>query len=406
MTKDLRCVMVYGGVATTPSGGLYPCCRCTYDNMYWGEPKDYMSSSYVETMKEQMRQGIWPKICQTCARAEDNGIISKRERRNKWWMDEGHSMDDLESVTEVRRIDLRLSNLCNLACCSCDGKDSSMLTEESVKFYDTIPRHLKMSYDANKDKNLREPYSEEHVNQLIEMISPNSEVYITGGEPSLIKGVSRLLERLIEKGYNRTVKLQFNSNFAAFNQQWINLVSEFDQGHMMISVDATKDVAEYVRYHSKWDKIDTNVKNFLTQSPPGWQTSIFVTPSALNAFNLKHLTQWFYEELKPLVPRTYTLNLTVENFLTRPNYFSMSSLSDNAKLAMKAELENIIKSFPLQGSSVSDFNEIIKYMMIPGRSDMHAMIDALERFDKMRGTNWRTVLPELDYHYKEYCNER
>lgn len=403
--KDLRCAMVYNAVATTPSGGLYPCCRCTYDNMYYGDPKDYFESDYLNKMKSQMENGVWPDICRTCQGREDAGLLSKRQRRNEEWLRRGHTMDDLKSHNKVERVDLRLSNLCNLACCGCNGKDSSLIKDETIKFIDIAPKHFKQALSSFGSKDFRTPYSEEHIEQLIDLIDPYSEVYVTGGEPSLIKGVNRLLEKLIDKGYNETISLQFNSNFSAFNQKWIDLISQFG-GHMMPSIDAVGTVAEYARYGCKWDRVDENVKEFLRSSSDRWKTTIFVTPSVMNIFNMKDLFTWYYTELKPIVSSKYELNISVENIMTRPPYFELCILSNATKEHIFRDIQFIRSNFKLNRGIHRDLDEIEKHMTLNPRGTVKEMVDAFESFDKMRGTNWKSTFPELKHYYElEYGNE-
>ena len=113
MTKDIKCAMVYGAIATTPTGGFYSCCRMKMLEKYHGDLDNYWKSEYVKKHKDMMSRGEWPEECIRCQKEEEIGVESKRIRENRVWLNKGNRWEDLEKNKTLYRIDLRFSNLCN-----------------------------------------------------------------------------------------------------------------------------------------------------------------------------------------------------------------------------------------------------------------------------------------------------
>lgn len=395
--KAIKCSVIYNSIATKPTGGLYPCCRMlgNDDKLYWGDPKDYFDSEYLQNIKDTMNSGNWHSECVRCKREEELGITSKRIRSNKEWERSGNSLNDLESCSTVNRIDLRLKNTCNLMCLTCGPESSSKIFDEISNHTNTrqIPDHYQKNYNLIKLKNLNEPYSEEQINQLIDIITPNTQIYITGGEPSLIKPTFRLLERLKEKGYNKTVDLQFNSNFQSFNGKWVNLIKEFN-GLMMPSIDGIESVAEYVRYPCRWNDVNENLKKFLKECPH-WRTKIYVTSSILNIFDLKKMFEWRDRELRPLLQENQILKIITDNKLHTPKCFSIKFLPAELKVRVDKMIDDIFLDHTLSVEEHQDLLMLRKFLFSDHDNLLPDAIIELEKFDAIRGTNWKTVLPYL-----------
>lgn len=395
MSNDIRCAMVYNAIATAPSGGLYSCCRMLGQKRFWGDPKDYWNSEYIKNHKDLMEKGIWPTECKRCKNEENIGHESKRIRENRNWQNRGYSLDDLQDVSVLSRVDLRLSNVCNLMCIMCEPDSSSLIYNETKTNIDNTMSHYVERYNQyNLDR--KNPYTEEEVNSIIEMIEPSTTVYITGGEPSLLKPVYRLLERLIEKGYNKTVDLQFNSNFQSHNSYFIDLISQFDTGLMMPSIDAIGTVAEYCRYPCKWNQIESNIKNYLKRCPK-WRTKIFVTTSMLNVYELENIFAWRDHLEKTVVSERDLFSCCVENTLNFPHYFNLKLLPLEERTKIIQNIDNIIQKYKLLKSELNSLNSLKNKLVKweDNSANIFETFDQLDKIDKIRNTNWRQCLPHL-----------
>ena len=88
--------------------------------------------------------------------------------------------------------------------------------------------------------------------------NPNlREVYLTGGEPMMVKGLNKFLEKL-----DPSVEVRFNTNGTLFNPQVFDELKRFDTVNMNFSIDGIGKVNDYIRWGSDWDTIEYNLNKF------------------------------------------------------------------------------------------------------------------------------------------------
>jgi sulfatase maturation enzyme AslB (radical SAM superfamily) len=395
------CIMPWIGVATDPSGGIHPCCWMSLEDMYKGDIQEYQTSDYLNNLKTNFLQGKWPTACERCKASEENGLDSKRIRENyQWQNDKKGDWNNLPDEFQI--IDLRLSNRCNLGCISCIPKSSSFIFKEMKKHgIDAFPKHYRSSFNFTKDNDLINPYTDNDIDNLTNLIGENSRIYITGGEPSLIKKVSALLHSLREKGYNKSVRLQFNSNFQAFNSDWVDLLKDF-KGEMWPSLDGIGNTAEYVRYPCNWNRVETNLKRFIKECPH-WDIRIMPTVSILSIFNLLELHKWVFEEL--VTDRSQITNrkirISVNNRLFQPKYLDIRNLPSELKDIARKDLETIKEKYGQYESMFKYLDHVMSHLDIAPEIDFKETIDALERVDKVRNTDWKEIYPQIAKFLKD-----
>lgn len=400
------CIMPWIGMATDPSGGIRPCCwmKATTNDKFFGNPADYKDSDYLKEKKEQFLKGEYPDSCSRCMQDDKQNLISKRIRENRQWLHNGNSWNNLPDEFSI--IDLRLSNVCNLGCITCDPKQSSFLKKETEENLNQTADHNIRQYDKVKNINLLNPYSSDQIDEIIDIIGSNSRIYVTGGEPSLVKKHLQLLELLCKKGYNKTVNLQFNSNFQVLNQHWFDLLKEF-HGDMLPSIDAIGTTAEYLRYPCNWDKVDNNIKEFINQCGNTWNIKIMPTVSMLNIFNLKEMYNWWYNDIQNefgivkncLNDKNRAMRIQVNNRLIMPDYFDIKNLPPNGKAIAIEHIDYIIENYkkyfqvPLEEIYLND----IKHQLSrnPDENKFKQGIQALEKLDKIRNKKWQNHLTFL-----------
>lgn len=132
---------------------------------------------------------------------------------------------------DLQAIDVRWSNLCNLACTYCSPEFSSKWANElNIKIETPVDSQL-----ANfKD------YIFKHAKQL-------KHVYLAGGEPLLMKENLELLEKL-----NPDVNLRINTNLSRVNTGVFDAVCRFKNVHWTVSVEAIEQEFEYIRHGANW----------------------------------------------------------------------------------------------------------------------------------------------------------
>jgi len=252
-------------------------------------------------------------------------------------------------------------------------------------------------YDFIQGRDLTNPYSDSEIDKLFDCVSKSARIYFTGGEPSIVKGCLKFLQRLIDEGYNETVTLEFNSNFQTSNPKFIDLLSHFPKGLMMPSIDGIGIRAEYIRYPSNWERIDSNIKLFREKCPT-WQIHFAPTISILNVFYLDELLEYCLEN---------NYQCKFSNILHGPKYFNITNLPKKwkDKAAEKiAETQNLWVDHNQLNYKQNEksYGNVTKYMYSQDTSDrLKSLKTNLEKIDKIRNNSYKESLPILEEIFKE-----
>jgi len=377
------CPLLYTGIATLMGGGYRPCSKFRESESFRGSFDDYKSSNMYKKIEQEFLTGTWPKGCLDCEKTEERNGESQRLREIRNYKNKFNQDIDLNHLQSIKfdLVDLRLSNTCDLGCLSCNPKTSTVIFDE-VKEANEHLDHYRIIFNEVKDKNLTNPYSDEEIDKLFECVSETSRINFTGGEPSIVKGVLRFLQRLIDEGYNETVSLEFNSNFKTHNPKFIDLLSHFPNGLMLPSVDAIGERAEYIRYHSDWCQIEKNIKLF-TEKCPTWKILFVPCVSLLNIFYLDELADFCNKH-------GYDYNF--RQILFRPEYFNITIMPDKWKKVALDKLKHL-----------SEEKKIRKhiYSEDPDLGRLEACQTNLNRSDKVRNNNFKKSLPILNEMFRE-----
>lgn len=155
--------------------------------------------------------------------------------------------------------------------------------------------------------------------------APNLDrLYITGGEPFLMKGVIKIIDYLIESR-NTHIRLEFSTNCTKITNEILEKLSKFRQVSLLLSLDGVNDTYEYIRFPAKWSVVEKKI-GLITQLPNAY---ICVVP-VVQAYNAMHLTDLlrFSDEMR--------LDFSLGNLLLVPEQLRVSTMPATAR-AIAAE---------------------------------------------------------------------
>lgn len=259
------------------------------ENIKTHTPEEWLSSKTHKSAVESFINGVWPDACSTCANKEKVGLDSKRTQA-----DLGPGLSHL---------DLRFGNSCNLKCVSCWEGSSSSIAEEAIEMHKQgiIPVNNVLEIPNFNWA------SKQAIDQLVKY--PLKEVYLTGGEPMMVKHLPTLLERL-----DSDVMIRFNTNGTIYNSKLEQMLKRFDVVNMAVSIDAIGKRAEYIRYGSNWSTVESNFNKYKEFC----RVSITPTVSVLNAPYMDEVHEWAEKN-----------NVDVHlNYLENPAYLNINSAND------------------------------------------------------------------------------
>jgi len=165
-------------------------------------------------------------------------------------------MEQIKNNQEIDQpfyLDLRLGNLCNLKCRMCVSEWSSQIASEIIENPNEDWK------DTPKQKIIE---LDDDAWQLLEQWIPHvRRVFMTGGEPTIIKRNLEYIEKIIGSGRSKEVELIFTTNATNVNQNFIEIGKQFKSVSYNVSVDAVGELATYIRYPSDWRTIENNLRN-------------------------------------------------------------------------------------------------------------------------------------------------
>jgi sulfatase maturation enzyme AslB (radical SAM superfamily) len=88
-------------------------------------------------------------------------------------------------------------------------------------------------------------------------------LYLTGGEPMLIKEYHDILDYLIENNHHKKIMLQITTNGSVFNPKLMEKIVQFKSVRIVLSIDGIGDVADYQRHGSTWATVKENLYSYL-----------------------------------------------------------------------------------------------------------------------------------------------
>ena len=254
----------------------------------------------MQSLRKGMLEGKKHPKCSTCYFQESIGKKSYREMHNEEWLKqipkeihrrvEASKENDFKVSDGPVYLDLRLGNICNLKCRSCNHHNSSKIYSESKALLQKDPEFTKLWKELYAGEELKPMpkwfESDEFWDQIIGSIPSLKKVYLTGGEPTLIENNFRFLQACIDSGRAKKIFLMFNINGTRVEDRFLEAIKHFKFVLINVSIDAEGQMNEYIRKGSDWDVIQKNLHK-LCQTPNNVQLG--VTP-VLQAYNILNIT--------------------------------------------------------------------------------------------------------------------
>ncbi len=294
--------------------------------------KDVWNSDAYKDVRKQLLEGKRIETCKSCWRLEDNGEASPRTDFLNRMIDQEWVQDILVEAKEdftIERppgsVEFRLGNTCNLMCNSCYGKSSRPLANEREEILTEhysdgkyhIPKRLLNYWEQNERPNFGVEYkwheSDIFIDDLEKLSWWSFRAYLTGGEPTLIKANHKYLDMLIEKKKFNT-EVQITTNLQAWDQSLSEKISKFERGEIQVSIDGFKEVNNYIRYPSRWEKTEKNFERIIAL-PENVKITVLTVLQYYNVLDLVNLLEWLKEKSKNRIIHWYPVRLHSPIFL-------------------------------------------------------------------------------------------
>lgn len=284
------CVLPFIHLNIHPSGQASVCCVSNAPLLdEQGQPYNIRSHNFEEIwnsraiaeVREAMLRGERPAACASCYAVEDRGEESRRQIENTVFLEEAAALGpqggvgaycaEREGIDDLRttvaqlaqydgkpwNFDLRFDNICNLKCVICGGHSSSRIEADSVHMAWTGEQPI--TRQPNRFGNVEKWIKSDAVmNELIAFGEDVRYLQLAGGEPFLSRLALEWLAHLGASGRAGLVSLRIFTNLQTFDEGIIKLLEPFKKIHMILSIDGTRDVYEYVRYPGRWSTLSAH----------------------------------------------------------------------------------------------------------------------------------------------------
>ena len=203
-----------------------------------------------------------------------------------------------------------LGNFCNGACVYCNPHSSSKLATEFLQLglVDNVPPPSWCDDSELLDK---------FINDLI--ASPNlSYLHFLGGETLITPGFKKILAALVKAGIADALVIGFTTNLTVWSDPVVELLTQFKQVHLGMSIETLTSVNDYVRYPSNISSVIECMNRWVELGKDNnWLIQLRITPTCLSVHELTTVYDYAWEN-----------NIAVEscNFLDDPEYMRISVL--------------------------------------------------------------------------------
>ena len=334
------CSLPFLHLATHPHGGVTLCCVSDFTNSMNSAREhtegrtlnlnnnsiyDIVNCDYFKEVRLQMLAGKKPAACLRCYKEEEAGVRSKRIEENERFefdmeLARAITSDTGEIPVNFKFVELRLGNLCNIKCRTCNPASSTSLSTE----YSKLQQELTFVTRYGQSINSSWTESDEFWDDLLSHCDDLQLLYINGGEPTLVEKHWKFLQRLIQRGLHKQVTLWYNINMTNLPQKLVDLWSMFKTVQVSCSIDDLGPRNSYLRSGTKWNEVVNNLNKL--QSMPWIHTSICQTVSWMNAMYLNEFHEFMEKR-----------NLHVHmNFVTDPPFLAVDAIpAEYTDLVMK-----------------------------------------------------------------------
>ena len=225
------------------SSGVAACCQTPRHKV---SLEEWVSHPKLLELQQALLENRVSKTCESCAKQEEFQGHSLRTSSLK---DYNHKRF---TKTDIDFIDYRSFNICNFKCRSCSPEFSHGIGQEAKqnkeleRFFGNVPESKTISVD---DTNV------EWINKNLHKFN---RIMFTGGEPTKIPGVRKLIEYISK--YQRKIQIIMITNASFSDKFWYDITESLPNMHWTVSIDSVGESASIVRHGSDWNLVEKNVR--------------------------------------------------------------------------------------------------------------------------------------------------
>ena len=350
---------------------------CVSEDKLKMTPDEFRKSQYLKQLKQDLLDGKKPSNCNNCWKTEEKNHQSIRQHFLTNFP--GYNFTDTEDYP-LEYMELRCSNLCNFMCRMCNPTNSIEIAREAKKFPFIHKFHDKGEYELSE-------ISEENYSQISRSTKDLKYLFLTGGEPFLMKQYYDLLDSMIDNGKCDDTVLQIYTNCSVYNPKFVDKIKRFKSVKLNMSIDAVGKVAEYQRKGTIWDTVKSNAVKLAEIE--NIQPFIHSTVTAYTVLDMSALID-FYIEMQDKFPNIKFMMHTASH----PLGMSYTCLDERTRKFAAAQIGDAIKKIETR-SKMGRIKEELRHMSqglaFTPIKDFDKLCNLTKYFDAMRDESFEDV---------------
>ena len=381
--------MPFTSLEISPDGTCKVCCKIQTDikksnteyfNVLNDDINDIWHSIDLTLLRKKFLKNERPDECRLCWTEEESNVKSLRQQT-------ANGIADLENP-KVTYLSLKLSNKCNLACRICSPHLSSLWQSQFKKLNLKLhPVEMFKTIDLEK-------FQGDRLLSLHKLSTDLTQLLIYGGEPLINDEVLAYLEYLADSSISKNIQLILNTNGTVYSEKIISIFRKFKRVELFLSIDDIEKRFEYQRWPAKWDKIDSNIKNYSVLKG-NINVEFYPSVSILNILNIDEVL----EKLS-----SYNIPITFNNIIHDPRLLSIRNLPKECKSIVIEKIKSIdFSKFNFNKTYPDAKNALLGFIQLDNDEGLDlSTTDYLNMFnqhmiihDEFRNTHLKDYIPDL-----------
>jgi len=389
--SNVLCKFPFVSLVVTAEKKIHPCCKFTGNlGMLNDKPlSSILADEPYQTLRQQMKDNVWPTACSECYEAEKSYNNSLRINGG---------VNTYSGIDHIYVLEISSSNVCNLSCSGCSTRFSSGWLKYA-KAIDSDPS--KDFYRAVIKEN---PIIRSNNNALVDNLktidlSKCHTLFFKGGEPFLNNDMLEVLRYFNSINQLSRMRVYVDTSGAvivdSFIKEAVSLLSKTKSVQLNLSIDGPANVQEYIRYSAKnmasLDKLCSFIGLF-----EDCNATIVLSPTIMsyNIFLLDKLIEWWLYEMPTNFSYKLKTDVRLLNFLIGPEYLSLKALLPGSINKLIAHYKNIIdtKEYGYLFAHFPDALQRVDY----GGDDLHnQMVIYTTDMDRIKNQSIYKSIPEF-----------
>lgn len=316
--KNTFCAQPWVGLQIRPDKKIRPCCMFSENIGSFDDDASLITafnSNAMQSVRNKMLSNTWSEHCLPCKVEEKTtgtgprifspGLIT--------------SLKEHETNLTFNKIELFISNLCNLDCVMC----SPVFSSKWNSFIDEL-NTKNINYTSTK-KTPTQTLNSKNIDSLFARAKNAQEVLLLGGEPFASQEALRFITKWTES--ECTGQLTIISNGTLLSDDLLKCLAKCKNLLLILSIDGIGPTFEWIRGHS-WTRVENKILRATNILP-----NVVLSPT-ISLYNIFHL-----EELSEFCQKN-NLRIKYGHVLNNPDFLKIQLLD-------KEKRENLAQKYSL-----------------------------------------------------------